>query len=83
MCDLRNAGRFRPALLAALCFSITAPSVALAQGSYHLITQWKVGGEGGWDYIAADARAHRVYVTHGGRVEVLDTGSGKRLVVLN
>jgi YVTN family beta-propeller protein len=79
MFALRNAGPSRPTLFAALFFSLAAPSVVLAQGPYHLITQWKVGGEGGWDYIAADAPAHRLYITHGARVEVLDTESGKAL----
>ena len=50
---------------------------SIAQGPYHLITQWKIGGDGGWDYLVADAAAHRLYITHGPRVEVIDTGSGK------
>lgn len=77
MFDLRNAGPCRSALFAALFCSLAAPSVALAQGPYHLITQWKIGGEGGWDYITADAPAHRLYITHAARVEVIDSGSGK------
>jgi YVTN family beta-propeller protein len=74
---LRNASPCRSVLFATAFLSLAVPSVALAQGSYHLITQWKIGGEGGWDYIAADAGAHRLYVTHGARVEVLDSDSGK------
>ncbi len=57
-----------------LAAAFTAP--LLAQ-NYHVLTQWKVGGEGGWDYVAVDSPAHRLYVTHGTRVEVLDTESGK------
>ena len=74
---LRNASPCRSTLFAAVLLSLAVPSVALAQGTYHLITQWKIGGEGGWDYVAADAGAHRLYVTHGARVEVLDSDSGK------
>ena len=74
---LRNASPCKSALFAAFFLSLAVPSVALAQASYHLITQWKIGGDGGWDYIAADAGAHRLYVTHGARVEVLDSDSGK------
>jgi YVTN family beta-propeller protein len=74
---LRNASPCKSALFAAVFLSLAVPSVALAQASYHLITQWKIGGDGGWDYIAADAGAHRLYVTHGARVEVLDSDSGK------
>jgi YVTN family beta-propeller protein len=45
--------------------------------SYHVTDHWKIGGEGGWDYLLSDDAAHRLYVTHGSRVEVLDTMSGK------
>ena len=50
---------------------------SLAQKPYSVLSQWKIGGEGGWDYLTSDAPAHRLYVTHGPRVEVLDTDSGK------
>jgi YVTN family beta-propeller protein len=79
MFDLRNASPCRSALFAAFFLILAAPSVALAQGPYHLITQWKIGGQGGWDYITADAPAHRLYVTHATRVEVIDSGSGKAI----
>lgn len=45
--------------------------------SHHVTDHWKIGGEGGWDYLLSDDAAHRLYVTHGPRVEVLDTTSGK------
>src|ERR1700749_473913 len=50
---------------------------AWAQKPYSVLTQWKIGGEGGWDYLTSDPKAHRLYVTHGPRVEVLDSDSGK------
>src|ERR1700753_2270644 len=50
---------------------------ALAQKPYSVLTQWKIGGEGGWDYLTSDPAAHRLYVTHGPRVEVVDSDSGK------
>src|SRR3984957_8310852 len=50
---------------------------AVAQKPYHVRDKWKVGGEGGWDYLTADAAAHRLYITHGTRVEVLDSDNGK------
>ncbi|HEY0785556.1 MAG TPA: YncE family protein [Acidobacteriaceae bacterium] len=52
-------------------------STALAAGPYHVEARWKVGGEGGWDYLSVDGPAHRLYLTHGPRVEVLDTTTGK------
>ena len=50
---------------------------AAAQQPYSVIDHWKIGGTGGWDYLLADGSAHRLYVTHGPRVEVLDTQTGK------
>src|ERR1700722_16301326 len=50
---------------------------ALAQKPYTVLTQWKIGGDGGWDYLTSDPAAHRLYVTHGPRVEVLDSDTGK------
>ena len=61
----------------ALTLSLAGVTAANAAGPYHVETQWKVGGEGGWDYLAVDAGAHRLYLTHGKRVEVLDTADGK------
>jgi YVTN family beta-propeller protein len=49
---------------------------AAAAGSYHVKTKFKVGGEGGWDYLIADSAARRLYVSHGSQVEVLDLDSG-------
>lgn len=58
----------------ALCGSAAC---AIAQQPYSVIDHWKIGGTGGWDYLLADPPAHRLYVTHGPRVEVLDTATGK------
>lgn len=55
---------------------VTAPLLS-AQQPYKVLDTWKVGGAGGWDYLVADSAAHRLYVTHGARVDVLDTESGK------
>jgi YVTN family beta-propeller protein len=57
--------------------ALLAPTVATAQGPYSVQSKWTIGGEGGWDYLAADPGAHRLYVTHATRVEVLNTNSGK------
>ncbi len=62
--------------LAAMALLASA-TCAFAQLSYSIVDHWKIGGTGGWDYLLADPSAHRVYVTHGPRVEVLDTQTGK------
>jgi sugar lactone lactonase YvrE len=60
-----------------LGLAIMAAAPVVAQSDYKVVARWKIGGEGGWDYLASDSAAHRLYVTHGPRVEVLDSESGK------
>jgi DNA-binding beta-propeller fold protein YncE len=55
---------------------LSAVVVSHAQ-SYRVTDHWKIGGEGGWDYLLSEDEAHRLYATHGARVEVLDTTTGK------
>jgi YVTN family beta-propeller protein len=74
----RAIPRLSLAIVAAIaCSTAGTPGQANAQQPYHVIDHWKLGGEGGWDYLLADANAHRLYVTHGPRVEVIDSQSGK------
>jgi DNA-binding beta-propeller fold protein YncE len=53
-------------------------SVCAAQ-NYHVADHWKLGGQGGWDYLVSDDSAHRLYITHNSRVEVVDSATGKLL----
>jgi YVTN family beta-propeller protein len=57
--------------------TIALAACAAAQQPYHVVDHWKIGGSGGWDYLLADPAAHLLYLTHGGRVEVVDTKTGK------
>jgi len=47
-----------------------------AQGSYHLIKKIPIPGDGGWDYVAADSDARRLYVSHDTEIVVLDLDTG-------
>ena len=58
-----------------LTFAFAVP--ARAQQPYRVLDHWKIGGTGGWDYLVADPGAHRLYLTHGPRVEVIDSREGK------
>ena len=72
--------RFGPRLIMAAIglLLLRGSDRASAAGSpYHVVSRWVVGGEGGWDYLAADPNARRLYVTHGTKVEVLDLDTGK------
>lgn len=64
-------------LTASLAGALLASDAAFAQTPYTVLTRWTIGGEGGWDYLTSDPVGHRLYVTHGPRVEVLDSDTGK------
>jgi DNA-binding beta-propeller fold protein YncE len=68
----------RPLLSGAIALGVCSFGVAAhAQGPYQIQDRWKIGGEGGWDYLKTDPAAHLLYVTHGKQVDVIDTQSGK------
>jgi YVTN family beta-propeller protein len=65
------------AAAALLCTLFAAARPAVAQQPYHVLDQWKIGGEGGWDYLIVDSPAHHLYLTRGNHVDVVDTLTGK------
>jgi len=52
-------------------------SAAFAQSNYHQLRKISIGGEGGWDYLIADAANARVFVSHGAEVAVVDAKTGQ------
>jgi len=48
-------------------------------GSYHVIRRIPVGGEGAWDYLKVDPDSHRIYLSRGSHVMIVDEVSGKVL----
>ena len=70
---MRNPRRFARVALALTCI---LPSIAVAQataGEYHIVRRITTGGEGGWDYLSVDTAGHRLYVSRGTHVQVIDT----------
>ena len=59
--------------------SLAAVAIAAAAPGYHIIKTYKLGGEGGWDYLTVDASARRFYISRGTHVIVLDADSGKNI----
>jgi DNA-binding beta-propeller fold protein YncE len=53
------------------------PSARAQEGPYKAAKEIAIGGEGGWDYLLADAPAHRLYVSHATKVVVIDTQANK------
>ena len=66
-------------LVSIISVSLAALALAVAAPGYHVVTTYKLGGEGGWDYLTADASARRVYISRGTHVMVIDADSGKSL----
>jgi YVTN family beta-propeller protein len=52
-------------------------AAAFAAEGYKVINKIKIGGTGGWDYIALDNTNRRLYASHTGIVEVVDPDAGK------
>lgn len=68
-------GLFLTGALALLAALLALP--AGAAPNYHVVRTLAIGGDGGWDYILDDSSDHRLYITRGTHVMVLDTRSGK------
>ncbi len=68
---------FTAALAASQCMLLHAQ--AQDGGAYHVLNQFTVGGDGGWDYLEDDAKAHRLYLAHNSTVNVIDTDTGKQV----
>src|SRR5499427_8043499 len=69
----------RSVLFACVLLLSLAALVWAAAPGYHVVNKYKLGGEGGWDYLTADADAHRLYISRGTHVVVIDTESGKNV----
>jgi hypothetical protein len=72
-----------PMVHAALMVALLSASPAIAQKTASsvptdgVLRHFAIGGAGGWDYLAVDSAQHRLYVSRGDRVIVLDTRNGK------
>ncbi len=61
------------ALLLTTAFSASAQAPVLP----HPLHTYKLGGEGGWDYLAVDGAARRVYISRSTHVMVVDADGGR------
>ena len=60
-----------------LTLLVAAVALAAAGPGYKVVKTYQVGGDGGWDYLTADAAARRLYISRATHVIVLDLDSGK------
>ncbi|HVT95873.1 MAG TPA: hypothetical protein VHE33_00095, partial [Acidobacteriaceae bacterium] len=70
-------------MTAAVCALLWAKAPAWAQGAaagpFHIQQEWKIGGDGFWDYLAVDPQSRLLYITHGNHVAVVDTHAGRQV----
>jgi YVTN family beta-propeller protein len=72
----------RTAALAAASLVAVGAVHTAAQQPYRVLQEWKIGGNGTWDYLEYDPVAHVLYVTHRTSVAVLDSNTGKLLATI-
>ncbi len=60
-----------------LAAAIFAAVPAVAQKQFKIEKRITLGGEGGWDYLTYDNEGHRLFITRGSHVMVVDTGTLK------
>ena len=64
--------------LALIGLLLTSFATAAAPG-YHVIKTFKLGGDGGWDYLTFDTTSRRLFISRATHVMVIDADSGKSL----
>jgi len=69
--------RFQLLFLVSLFLCVCALPAA-AQSDYHRIATYKIGGDGGWDYLIS-APGHRLFISRGTHVMSVDGNTGKVL----
>lgn len=62
-----------------LFFVIAAVSVFGEDPGLHVLKTYKIGGEGGWDYLNIDTSSRHLFISRGTHVIVLDADSGKQI----
>jgi DNA-binding beta-propeller fold protein YncE len=73
----------KKALLSMLLLMGVACTLWAAEGAgYHQLNRFRLGGEGGWDYLTFDSAGHRLFIARSTRVMVVDADSGKQTTEL-
>ncbi len=75
-----------PFVIAVASVALLAPvqfaRAATAPDAMRIIARTPLPGDGGWDYLTFDAAGHRLFVTHGDQVQVVDVRNGKQTGVI-
>jgi DNA-binding beta-propeller fold protein YncE len=65
------------ALYMAAVHPVLADSSPIPAANYTVAGSWRLGGNGGWDYLALEASGARLFVSRGDHVDVVETRNGK------
>lgn len=71
----RSANGLAISLAGAALLALAAAALAATQ--FSVTKTYKLGGEGGWDYLTFDPSANRVFISRGTHVIVMDADNGK------
>ena len=74
---MRHTSFFICAVVTTVGLILTNPALAQAGGGYHLLKTYKLGGEGGWDYLTFNSSTRYLYISRGTHVMVIDVDTGK------
>jgi YVTN family beta-propeller protein len=61
--------------MSAVAAAQAAPAPPAGNPGYRVASRAVLGGDGGWDYLTPDTAAHRLYLTRGTHVQVVDLDS--------
>ncbi|MBV9342813.1 MAG: YncE family protein [Acidobacteria bacterium] len=56
---------------------VCSPLTFSADAGLHILNTYKLGGEGGWDYLKMDSDSRRLFISRSTHVMVIDADSGK------
>lgn len=68
-----------PAALALCALALSSAPLRAQSPQWKVQHEWKLGGDGGWDYLSVDPDSKLLYITRGTHVMVVDTTQGKQV----
>jgi YVTN family beta-propeller protein len=77
MLSMRTALRFWLTLSLGAGLTTTFVAAGAAAPNMEVLQRWKLGGDGGWDYLTMDSANKRLFISRGTRVDVVSVESGK------
>lgn len=66
-------------LLSLVVLILAAAGLPARAQNYHVTATYKLGGDGGWDYLALDTVGHRLFIARQDRVMVVNPSTGALL----